>query len=259
MPEIKIALNIMRIMKNWPVSFAEYFGLYRILKKNHIQYILRNGIKYEIRTETSDRAIFHEIWVRKYYNPKGFIIKEDDLVIDIGAHIGIFAVFAAQFAKNGKIYAFEPMPENFEMLRNNIGINKSTNIISVNKAVSDKKGEKELYLSKDNTGEHSFIFNEDKSKKVKVKTISLKDIIDEYNLTKINFLKIDCEGAEYEILLNSPQDIFHKIEKISMECHYIDKTRNIFSLKKYLEEQGFDVTIRENFPMLYAKNKFISE
>lgn len=262
MSKIKIALNIIRTMKNWPVSVAEYFGFYGLLGKNRIIYILRNGIKYEIRTKTSDRAIFHEIWIRKYYTPAGFTIKEDDVVVEIGAHIGIFSIFAAQLARNGKVYSFEPMPANYEMLQRNIILNKANNIIPVNKAVSDKKGKKEFHLSSSEiyTGEHSFFLRGDKlMKTIEVETLSLENIVKDHNISEIDFLKMDCEGAEYEILFNVPDDILRRIKQISMECHDIDNTRNKFSLREFLKGKTFlDIStmdVKGDASMLYAKNR----
>lgn len=258
MPKIKTAFNIIRTIKNWPVYFVEYFGLYSLTKQRHITYVLRNGVKYNIRPKTSDTWVFRDVWLKMDYTPKEFQLKAKDLVLDIGAHIGMFSVFASKFATEGKIYAFEPMPENFQMLQDNIELNKITSIIPINKAVSDKKDEKELYLSQKYNSEHSFVLYENKTKKLNVKTTSLKDIMIDYSIPKIDFLKMDCEGAEYEILFNTPYDILQKIDKISMECHRVDDNRNDFSLKKFLEGNNFEISIVKvsgNLSMLYAKNK----
>lgn len=253
---ITTALKVIKIIKNWPLFFLDYIGL---VKKNPIIYTLWNGIKYEISTKPPERSTIREVWVANEYTPKGFDIKDPDLVLDIGAHKGVFSIFASHFAKKGKIYSFEPVKENFKGLKKNIRINKIKNIIAINKAVSNKTGSKDIFIS-DSTTMHSFYLNKSKKRKTKVKTITLKDFVKQNKITKINFLKIDAEGAEYNILFSCPNTLFEKIEKISMECHNLNKQHNVFSLRNFLKDKGFDVEIIKTgsdkgriFYMLYAK------
>lgn len=254
MSKIKTMIGVIRTIKNWPIYFADYF---KLINRKHIVYILRNGIEYKVRPKTHDSGIIKEIWINNDYTPKGYAINEEDLIIDIGAHIGIFSIFASKFAKEGKIYAFEPIPENFEMLKHNIEINQIKNIIPINKAISDKKGQKEIFLSKDTGGHsfYSFYCGGDRTKAINIQTISLKDIIEENDISQIDFLKVDCEGEEYTILFSCPDKILKTIRKISAECHNINNNRHIFSLKKFLKEKGFEVKIKSDSNMegtLYA-------
>jgi len=104
-----------------------------------------------------------------------------------------------------------------------------------------------------------------------VETIALKDFFDGNGISKVDFLKIDCEGAEYEILYNCPQDVLRKIGKISMEYHNLNRMLEKRGLKAsapkeyngeelglFLEKSGFNVTIRprnKKRGMIYAKRK----
>ncbi|MFA5746646.1 MAG: FkbM family methyltransferase [Candidatus Paceibacterota bacterium] len=254
MSKIQTFFNAVKTFKNWPLFFLDYLGL---VKGDHLIYEMKSGAKYDTRIGKGDRGIISEIWGYKIYTPKGFEIKENDLVVDIGAQIGVFSIFAAQYAKKGRIYSFEPVPENFRMLEKNKELNHIGNILPLNLAVADKKGERDIYLASGNAGGHSF-FSDDKGVErgedmVKVKTVSLEDFMKENDIFKIDFLKIDCEGAEYEILFGCPKEIFEKIGKISMEYHDIDGNRNSAKLKEFLESQGFAVSISSGiFPMLYA-------
>ena len=76
---------------------------------------LINGLKYILRSKTLDKAILKEVWIRKIYDQFGIKVEEGDTVIDIGAHVGIFSIYAAELSKSGKVYAFEPFLENFSM------------------------------------------------------------------------------------------------------------------------------------------------
>lgn len=249
MSKIKTMTEVIKLFKNWPTYFADYF---KLIKRKRIVFELRNGIKYEARSNTADRRTINEIWIFKDYTPEGFEINEKDVVLDIGAHIGIFSIFASEFARKGKVYAFEPVLENFEILKHNLEINKINNIIPMNKAVSDKTGSRKMFFLENNTVEHSFYTGWSnlsksamyKTKEIDVETISLIDFIDNYGIRQIDFLKMDCEGTEYEILSSCPDDVLKIIRKMSIEYHNIDNNLNGLSLKKFLEGKGFKVNIK---------------
>ncbi|MEK6844552.1 MAG: FkbM family methyltransferase [Nanoarchaeota archaeon] len=255
MKKVKTFFGIVKTFKNWPTYFADRYGL---IKKKNIIYLLRNGIKCKARARTNDKKIINEIWERKIYNPKNFEIRESDVILDIGAHIGCFSVFASKLAEKGRIFSFEPFPENFALLKDNILLNKINNITSINKALGNKNGKTDIFLSMHNTGGHSFYSSHKNSeKKIKVDVTSLPSFMKENKISKINFLKMDCEGAEFEILFNCPKDTLEKIEKISMEYHNKSGVNNVNVLKQYLENNGFKVIIKNNnihtsYGMLYA-------
>lgn len=253
MKKIKTVFGVLIKIKNWQTYIKDYTGL---VKNKKITYKLRNGIKYNVRAGTCDRGIINEIWIEKHYVPKGFEIKEKDTILDVGAQIGVFSVYAAHHAKKGKIYAFEPMSENFKMLKENTNLNKLKNITNINCALSDKNGKESLFIDDLNTGGHSF-FNDKKSwskNKIIVKSMNLDSFFNKYKIKKIDFLKMDCEGAEYKIFFGASKKTLEKIKKISMEYHNLDEKKNVHKLKKYLEKNNFEVQyITKPCPMLYAK------
>ena len=250
MPKIKNLFSIIKIFKNWPSCLL---ARARLMKEPYFICCLRKGIKYKIRSDSPyDRWIIHEIWEDKDYNIENFSIEDGDIILDIGAQIGVFSVFAAKHNHRGIIYAIEPFVENFKLLEENLRLNKINNVIPLCKAVSGENKIKKLYISNDNTGTHSF-FSEKNERFIDVQTVSLKSIIENYNIYTIDFLKMDCEGAEYEILLNCPNEIIKMIKKIAMEYHNIDGYRNVLMLKEFLEKKGFKVLINVN--MLYARRE----
>lgn len=251
MSKIKTVFKVIKVVKNWPVYFLDYFKLvwrqYSILK-------LRNGILFCIRSKTSDRTILNEIWLNNFYTPQKFEINENDIIFDLGSHIGFFSVFAAISAKKGIVYSFEPSPDSFKLLEKNISLNNIKNIKLINKAVACKSGIREFILSDNASGNHfaSFGGNQE-NKKITVPTINLEEFIKSNNISVIDFLKMDCEEAEYEIIFNCSPEIFKIIKKISMEYHNIDSSQNATQLKKFLETMGFEVSVKGY--MLYALNK----
>jgi len=177
MAKIGTVIDTIKLIKNWPTNFAEYFGM---IKQGHIVYILRNGIRYKVRAGTYDRKIIDELFIRKTYTREDFGIGEDDLVVDVGAHIGTFTIMASRLARKGKVYAFEPMPENFALLKDNVEINAAHNVVVINKAVASRKGRKKLFVCTENTGGHSFYGGGRKGRYVK--TTTLEDFVKEYSI-----------------------------------------------------------------------------
>lgn len=246
--KIKNLINVILYFKNWPTYIADHFNL---IKDKEIVYFLRNGLRFKTRVGTFDRGIIGEVCLDKIYIPNDeFKIKETDLVIDIGAQIGIFSVFAASLANKGKIFCFEPVFDNFSFLKTNIELNKLNNVFAYNLAVSDTDGKREIFLDNLNTGGHS-IYNRSGTENIIVsESVDLNKWIEVNKFTNIDFLKIDCEGAEYEILKGLSDDKFKLIKKISMEYHNIDQNNNIDFLRSFLINKGYNCFIRGS--MLYA-------
>ena len=95
---------------------------------------------------------FTHVWLLQEYYRYGFEIKDNDVIIDIGAHIGLFTLFSSQFCKNGRIYCFEPVKDNFSMLKSNLKLNNIENVIVANTAVSSITGPVTIYLNEDEAG-----------------------------------------------------------------------------------------------------------
>lgn len=130
------------------------------------------------------------------------IVKPGMVVFDIGAHVGYYTLLAArQIGDTGEVHAFEPEPSNFNLLAQNVEFNNYQNVECVNKVVSNDTGSIELFLTSLDNGRYS-IYNHGLPKKRSVLTqsISLDDYVNEKNLTKIDLIKVDVEGAETDVL-----------------------------------------------------------
>jgi len=248
--KLKIFIDAIRILKNWYFYPLIYF---KFLKREHVILETRNGIKLKIRVFSTDLIAFTHVWILQEYKKSGFEIKDADTILDIGAHIGLFALYASQFCKNGKIYCFEPVNENFNLLTENLKLNNIRNVIANKLAVSSKSGNVTIYLNEDESG-HSMYLSGPKS--VQVQSISLKDIIDSNNLEKSDFIKMDCEGEEYEIINSVPKEYFEKIKKICIEYHFADEKPSLIKdLMGQLKSFSYTATIRsisKDIGFLYA-------
>lgn len=237
--QLKILRDLFQVSKNWYILPLTHF---RIIPAKERMMILRNGLKlyidYRVRT---DKGLLHEIYCQKPYGtpPTGN-------VIDIGANIGTWTVLAAKTAD--RVIAIEPFPRNFNMLQRNILLNELNNVTCIEAAISRKKGKSILYFQDGHTGGQTLINEGKTAKYLEVSTIRLQDLLDAHNLNIVNTLKMDCEGSEYEILHNTSKKYLQRIKRIVAEIHKIPgkySAKDWEKLSKYLEENGFSVTIRE--------------
>ncbi|WP_371504447.1 FkbM family methyltransferase [Nitrosopumilus adriaticus] len=148
--------------------------------------------------ELSIRGIYGELDTEIVKNE----INPGDIVIDVGANIGYYTLIFAQLVGNtGKVIAFEPETKNFEILKKNIAINNLSNVILEQKIVSNTKGKTKLFLADSGIVGHHTNPTKHNTDFIEVDSITLDDYLDENNLSKkINFLKIDVEGAEIKVL-----------------------------------------------------------
>ena len=250
-----LIIKCIKKIKNWHIPVLSYLG---VIHSSKI-IISKNGTKCIIRNKSDAIAFLENFILEANTFHKNFKIKEDDIIVDIGAHVGYFTIYAANLAKKGKIISYEPSKSSFLILEKNIKINKFSNVKLENLAVSKIHGKAWLYT--DNMDEISnSLYNLNKNFEVQeVETITLSDIFLKYGLDEIDFLKMDCEGAEYDIILNSPKSILNKIKKMSIEIHENVVPYEKQVLIKYLEDTGFNVIIinsinrvRIELPLLLA-------
>ncbi len=163
--------------------------------------------------------------LRKNYEPKHVRllrknVKPGDYVVDIGAHIGYYTLILADIVgPTGKVYSFEPNPETFKILKKNVETNGYKNVVLEQKAVSNKKGRIKLYLSKINTGD-SRIHEVSDDESFKYKEFNVESVsLDSYfkNVKRINFFKMDIQGAEPLALEGMKKLLKTKNLKFTME------------------------------------------
>jgi len=130
------------------------------------------------------------------------LVKPGMLVIDIGAHVGYYTLLAAkQVGPTGKVYAFEPDPDNHATLLKNIELNGYSNIVAVRKAVSDRLGHAQLYLSATVSGNNSMYHHGLAERgSVSVETTTVDSMLEELEWPHVDLVKIDVEGAEVAVL-----------------------------------------------------------
>ena len=231
---MRVLRNI-KTFKNW---YLHYWNRHGSRKKmgDPVDLKLRSGLVLRARAKTSDFRTSRSIFTDESYVRAPIRIAEDATVLDIGGHIGCFTLFAAERARNGRVFAFEPEPSNFEALAGNVERNKLEHVKVFNLAVAAEASDREMFRGgkASTTGANSFFG--DKGDAFEVHCTTLPDILEREGIERVDFLKLDCEGAEIEILENLSDADLAKIQQIVMEIHYPEKMEAIF---QRLHEQGF--------------------
>lgn len=176
-----------------------------------------------------------------------FVPSDGDTIIDVGAHLGLYSIIGSKIVgSHGRVIAIEAHPHNCEMLNRNISLNRLANVRVLHYAAYSKKGKVKLYLPE---GEKGFtIYNTLMScrarageRYVEVSGDTLDNIINKAGLipSEINWIKIDVEGAEFEVL-NGAHSILSEARELSIliEVHGI---KNVLPIKNLLNSYGFQI------------------
>jgi FkbM family methyltransferase len=179
----------------------------------------------------------------EYAPPREFPLARDAVktVLDIGANVGVTALYFSQIFPNAAIYAFEPAPDNFAVLSKNVA--NCSRIRAFNFALGAQDATLQLYASDNpvNFGGYSLHpAGSDTSKKVSIPVRSVASVLKQEAIVKPDVIKIDTEGAEWDILTAFPESVLRSASYITGELH----GNKDFALLEYLSP-WFDVGLRK--------------
>lgn len=173
-------------------------------------------------------------------------LKRGGMVMDIGANIGYHTLIAAEIVgENGHVYAFEPLPKNFRLLKKNVVVNSYRNVTLVNKALSDKNGTGKLFLSReDNWGDVRIFNSHDKRSSINIKLMTLDSFFGQ-KIPQIDVMKMDVQGAEALVLKGSFKTI-KKNKRLKLFTEFWPKALRLSGssaaeYSKLLTQAGFKV------------------
>jgi FkbM family methyltransferase len=167
--------------------------------------------------------IYKEIFVDRCYDVP--LDRAAPLILDIGANSGLFALRLKQLYPLAKIACYEPYPPNFAQLENTIAVNCLHGVTPIQKAVGAHPGRAKLFIHKRNMGGHSFYAAEaHNADHVEVEVIDLPSILGDVQ-QQVDLLKLDCEGAEFDILMNLAASDARQIHRIIVET-----TRDLYNV-----------------------------
>jgi FkbM family methyltransferase len=197
------------------------------------------------RSQTADIDVLEDSFVHDnmFSMIPEFAPQADDTIIDVGSHIGTFALLAASKVPQGRVFAIEACQETFNYLRVNVALNRADNITPVHLALADGPGMVTLHYDEGNWG-HS-IMKELSAKSEQVPKDSLANLCARHGVTDIALIKFNCEGAEFPILLNAPIELLQKV-RLMLVLYHLDLvqgyTRDV--LLNRLHAAGFATDVR---------------
>lgn len=213
-------------------------------------------------------VFFKDLRLKFYDNPyggisntvKGYLrkykVKKGDIVVDAGAYVGAFTLIASKMVGDkGKVIAFEPDKENYEKLLKNIELNDITNVIAINKGLWSRTTTFEF--NDKHSGTSSFIFDKTKTNHaVSVPTVSLDDELEELRINKVDFIKMDIEGAEIEAIKGCNNILKNSDTKLTIASyHVVNGQKSCFELEKLLTKLGYNVETQFSEPLTTYANK----
>lgn len=251
------------ILKIIPLFFK-----YKISKftKETAKDIFYNNKKFKIIINPKNGYLDAQIYANGLYEPH--IVKEivdntksGGVCIDIGANIGHHTIVMSQsVGDNGKVYAYEPIPRIKEQLDNSILLNEIENVETIQIALSDKEEIKDLNICEENIGSSSLVNQTSDAEKITIQTKTL----DSYHYDKVDFIKIDVEGFEYNVLLGAKETIARCTPSIVIEysplyyrLNKLSHSKDILSFFRKHDYRIFD--LEDNKKEITDFDNFIKE
>lgn len=244
-------------LTNWPLLIKD-----KLIGGDNILYKFRSGEVIECRTKSTDinEAVVVLSGI-EYPEPFCKLNDSQPIIFDIGANIGSFSVYAHRLNKhlNPIIYAFEPHPDNAQITKANLKRNGLSGYHIVQKALAGIDGA----ASFDTSGAFdSFkLKNKDTANSIEVETVKLSSFCQAKGIDRINLLKIDIEGGEYDVIEHDLDFVNRCVDVILVEYHNFNVENGDLILIKALEK-NFSIHIQNPHAdggMLIAVNKVLSD
>lgn len=241
---------------------------------NNLKKLPNDLLVFEMNKNETD-ILYREVFENDGYLQKGITLKDGDCIFDVGANIGFFSLFINQICKPSRVFAFEPIPPTYEILKKNVRL-YNLPVEPIMCGLAEKSGEADFTFyptisamsgqyadsEADEKVTRNYLQNLDISLsdiadelvkdrftgqnfKCELKTVS--DVIRENKLKQIDLLKIDVEKSEMDVLLGIKGEDWAKIKQVVIEVHNIDNRLEI--IKDLLKEKDFDIYVEQD-PLL---------
>jgi FkbM family methyltransferase len=227
--------NRLRYVAAGPFVYRNWWQMYlvKVLRKP-VVLELRNGAKYHVRPRSTDLAVVNESsMLNGYLGPGHLKVSSDAIIVDVGANIGDFTVRAARLCPLGRVFAIEPSADECRCIRRQVELNGLENVTVLDMALAGEDGEIELYSA----GSHSSAYW-GSGELQKVRAATLQSLMLTNRIETIDLLKLDCEGAEWDILPNA-EAVLPRIRQLCLEFHNGKRTADW--LEQWLRSRGFEV------------------
>ncbi|MCE7992762.1 MAG: FkbM family methyltransferase [Roseivirga sp.] len=211
----------------------------------------KNGLQVFYREGTADEGVLQHSFEKDIFF-KGmpeYQPRDGHCIIDIGAHIGTFSLLAATTNKIGKIYAIEPCLDTYSVLEKNILENRLINLHPHRLALSDKKGTAKLFYDTATGNWGHSLTHAFSAQGEEVPTDTLDAFFEENDIEHCHFIKFNCEGSEFDILLQASSETLARIDNM-LVLYHMDLTdkHHVNDIIKRLKKLGF-----------YTEKRYVSQ
>jgi FkbM family methyltransferase len=248
--------NLLTGIKNWPLVVRVF--LKTAPPSPYLIELRKSGLKLKARG-IMDIWSIKETFLDRFYERFGVRIEDGWTVVDIGGGIGDYTLFAAAANPHGKVFAFEPFPESFALLQQNLAANGVTansvaNVQAFPEAIWSQAGALKIDSTLGEPGQFISRNADDPGGAptaggsfTQVPSISMADAFARLDITRCDLMKLDCEGAEYPILFNTPEDVLGRVQRIVMEYHDSLTQYTHRDMQEFLASKGYSVRVVQNF------------
>jgi FkbM family methyltransferase len=226
------------------------------VNSSNVKSINFNGHRFLFAATNTLPALINEIFSDNYHIiQSGLQFSSIDTIVDLGANEGIFSILMAKLFPSCRIIAVEPIYSTYKTLITNIGLNKADNVYPVNVGIAAVEDKYDFTVSKDFSGGSSAVistFDPAGHVKVTAPVIPLDKLFSDFEVTRCKLLKIDVEGMEHEILLNTNA------------LPLIDNLVGEFHINKLLSSRGYSLAklithVKEKTNLLHYETCFMAE
>jgi FkbM family methyltransferase len=236
-------------------NFIEFIKLYYgQTSQTHVTLLTRSGLQIRARNNRWDARILTETFLDLAYLKMFAPLPVKPVIVDIGGYIGDFSLYVAHYL-DAKVIAYEPTPENFDLLKKNVAMNALDGKVTFyNKGVGADDGNLTLNITRGDGAVHvsGFLYG-DAIEQITVPSVSIKTIFSENSLEHIDLLKIDCEGGEFDILCSLTDALTDRIDRIVFEYHaipgYLEK---LATVRMRLATAGYRITEDQSNSLIAA-------
>jgi FkbM family methyltransferase len=190
----------------------------------------------------------------EFYEPKA-----GDIIIDGGACFGVFALYAAQFiGEKGRVIAFEPDRHNYDKLLKNIELNSLNNVTVINKGLWSEEGQMEIFEHPGGFASSLFPYDSLVKNDLKCSVTSIDAILGQLSIRKVDFIKMDIEGAELEAIKGAERTLkTFPVNLAIASYHVLDGETTSVKLEKLLATVGYEsyTDHKLQYIITYSKRK----
>jgi phthiocerol/phenolphthiocerol synthesis type-I polyketide synthase E len=240
---------------------------------------LPNGLEVQQFNPAETEHFYHDIFDNRVYHRNGIELPDDAIVFDVGANIGLFSLYASRAASHSRIFAFEPAPPVFELLRRNLSaIGDRATLFNV--GVGAERGKLSLTFYPRSTGMSSFHADGAEEREVlsaimqnqleegmhgmtevmsaadeilelrfealtfECDVFALSEVIRTHEVPRIDLLKIDVQKSEFEVLVGIDDAQWPLVRQVVIEVHDIDG--RVTQVTEFLRARGFAVQVEQD-------------